>query len=307
MSAMIGTRLDQVVKHRAAVSGSSYIAAFHEVVSEGGPLVRCYVNNELTPADLFVRLEKIVAAVSDLMPHAGGGVTAGSASMLAGEAQTLLGQLVAMNKLAALPGYRQDAEIAQLARKIDRLEQRLLGEARSVGARAAAPASASSAYQAPSQAFAEPLPLRAERPPSRQLGSTIPTGSASLTGLRRAPSTASAAHPRQRAVAAAMDQSGSGASTVIIRRISSVLSPSAIGRRMAGSTATSYSSSTTSSIRSQCTASPVRRSMTIRPQRGSASWRVSSSSRGRPLKVRFWRGLDSPITANGPWQAMPRA
>jgi hypothetical protein len=163
MSKMIGTRLDQVVKHRAAATGGDYVTALHEVVSEGGPLVRAYAAGELTPADLFSRLEKIVEAVADLMPSAGSGVTAGSASMLggvAGEAQKLLSQLQALGKLEALPGFHRDAELAQLARKIDHLEQRLLGEARSVGARAAAPGSATLAYRPPSQAFAEPLPIR---------------------------------------------------------------------------------------------------------------------------------------------------
>ena len=106
--------------------------------------------------------------------------------------------------------------------------------------------------------------------------------------------------PRTTSFSARPDYSASGAPTVIMRRISSVLRPIAIGRRTPGSTATSYSSSTTPSIRSQCTASPVRRSTTIRPQRGSASRRTSSSSSGSPVKVRFSRGLDRPITANGP-------
>jgi hypothetical protein len=56
-----------------------------------------------------------------------------------------------------------------------------------------------------------------------------------------------------------------------VRRISSVFSPSAAGRRAPGSTATSYSSSTTPSSRRLWTASPVRRSTTRSPQRASAS------------------------------------
>jgi hypothetical protein len=57
----------------------------------------------------------------------------------------------------------QDEELAQLAKKIDRLEHRLLGEARSVGARSAAPASASLAYAAPTQRFGPPHPIEGNR------------------------------------------------------------------------------------------------------------------------------------------------
>src|SRR3954451_4006051 len=94
-----------------------------------------------------------------------------------------------------------------------------------------------------------------------------------------------------------------GGATLRVRRISSVFSPSAIGRRTPGSTATSYSSSTKPSNRRLCTvcrgAGPPPAALALASRAGSD---VQPSGKNRRKATGTGTSPDDSVSETSVWQ-----